>query len=182
MMKNCIKAALCVAVFLGGMAASVLFAQEVNEEPAEQKDVLHWSVGLSAEGNMNVPKGYALGAGLYGLVVLPDWVKTGRFSAGVKLLYSTEFKRYGLLDTALLFRWNFYDFAKLKTLDSGFFVQAEGGVSLGWNGKASKPFVFGLGEAAFGYRFAIKNFFIEPYIRGGYPVIWAAGISGGFRI
>ena len=30
MMKNCIKAALCVAVFLGGMAASVLFAQEVK--------------------------------------------------------------------------------------------------------------------------------------------------------
>ena len=38
MKKNCVKAALCVLVFLG---ASVLFAQEVNEEPAEQKDVLH---------------------------------------------------------------------------------------------------------------------------------------------
>ena len=182
MNKNCIKAALCVPVFLGMMAASVLFAQEVNEEAKGQKDALNWSLGFSAEGNMNVPKGYALGAGLYGLIVLPDWVKAGRFSAGVKLLYSTEFKRYGLFDTALLLRWNFYDFAKLKKPDSGFFVQAEGGVSLGWNGKASKPFVFGLGEAAFGYRFTVKNFFIEPYIRGGYPVIWAAGVSGGFRI
>ena len=182
MKKNYVKTVLCVPVFLWIMGSSVLFAQEVEDEPKRKKDGLHWSLGISAEGNMNVPKGYALGAGLYGLVVLPDWVKTGRFSAGAKLLYSTEFKRYGLLDTALLFRWNFYDFAKFKTCDSGFFVQAEGGVSLGWNGKAAKPFVFGLGEGTFGYRFAVKNFFIEPYIRGGYPVIWAAGISGGFRI
>ena len=99
-MKNYVKTALCVAVFLGGMAASVLFAQEVNEEPAEQKDVLHWSVGLSAEGNMNVPKGYALGAGLYGLVVLPDWVKTGRFSAGAK----SSCIRRNLKDTDFLIR------------------------------------------------------------------------------
>lgn len=143
-MKNRIKTALCVPVFLGMMAASVLFAQEVKEDAKGQKDALHWSLGLSSEGNMNVPKGYALGSGLYGLIVFPDWVKTGRFSAGVKLLYSTEFKRYGLFDTALLFRWNFYDFSKPKKPDSGFFVQAEGGVSLGWNRKSSNPMVISL--------------------------------------
>lgn len=169
-------------VFLEMMGGSFLFSQDVKDEPRMQKENLNWSLGLLAEGNMNVPKGYALGTGLYGMIVLPDWVKTGRFSAGAKLLYSTGFKKYGMLDTALLFRWNFYDFAKLKTPDSGFFIQAEGGLSLGWNGKASKPFVFALGEGVFGYRFAIKNFFIEPYVRGGYPVIWAAGISGGIRI
>ena len=179
MKKNCIKAALFVLVFVG---SSFLFAQEMNEDSKVQKDRLHWSLGLSAEGNMNVPKSYAFGTGLYGMIVLPNWVKAGRFSVGAKLLYSTGFKRYSMLDTALLFRWNFYDFAKLKKPDSGFFIQAEGGVSLGWNRKALKPFAFGLGEASFGYRFTVKNFFIEPYIRGGYPVIWAAGISGGFRI
>ena len=179
MKKTYIKAVFFMLLLLG---SSFLFAQEMNEEPKIQKDRLHWSLGLSLEGNMNVPKGYALGTGLYGMIVLPDWVKVGRFSAGAKLLYSTEFKRYSMLDTALLFRWNFYDFEKLKKADSGFFIQAEGGVSSGWNGKAPNAFVFGLGQAAFGYRFTVKNFFIEPYIRGGYPVIWAAGISGGFRI
>jgi len=94
MKKNCIKAALFVLVFVG---SSLLFAQEMNEEPKMQKDRLHWSLGLSFEGNMNVPKGYALGTGLYGMIVLPDWVKTGRFSAGAKLLYSTGFKRYSML-------------------------------------------------------------------------------------
>ena len=126
MKKNCVKAALCALVFLSG---SVLFAQEVEDEPKREKDGLHWSLGLSAEGNMNMPKGSALGAGLYGMFVLPNWVKTGRFSAGVKLLYSTECKRYSLLDTAVLFRWNFYEFAKFKTCDAGFFVQVAGGVS-----------------------------------------------------
>ena len=67
MKKNCVKAALCALVFLG---ASLLFAQEVEDEPKREKDSLHWSLGLSAEGNMNVPKGYALGAGLYGMFVL----------------------------------------------------------------------------------------------------------------
>lgn len=114
-MKNRIKTALCVPVLLGMMAASVLFAQEVKEDAKGQKDGLHWSLGLSSEGNMNVPKGYALGSGLYGLI-----------------------------DTALLFRWNFYDFSKPKKPDSGFFVQAEGGVSLGWNGKSSNPMVISL--------------------------------------
>ena len=66
MMKNCIKAALCVPVFLWIMGASVLFAQEVEDEPKRKKDGLHWSLGISAEGNMNVPKGYALGAGCNG--------------------------------------------------------------------------------------------------------------------
>ena len=56
-MKNRIKTALCVPVFLGMMAASVLFAQEVKEVAKGQKDALHWSLGLSSEGNMNVPKG-----------------------------------------------------------------------------------------------------------------------------
>lgn len=92
MKKKYVKAVLCALVFLSGC---LLFAQEAEEKSTRQKDRLHWSLGLLAEGNMNVPKGYALGAGLYGMFVLPDWVKTGRFSAGVKLLYSTEFKRYG---------------------------------------------------------------------------------------
>ena len=98
MKKNYVKTVLCVPIFLWIMGASVLFAQEVEDEPKREKDGLHWSLGLSAEGNMNVPKGSALGAGLYGMFVLPNWVKAGRFSAGAKLLYSTGFKR---LPTAL---------------------------------------------------------------------------------
>ena len=147
------------------------------------KKTFNWSLGLLAEANMNSPDGYAMGAGLYTLFMLPSKLKIGRLSLGAKALYSNDFKKHHIFDAALLFRWNFYDFSKIKKRDSGFFIQLEGGAVFGLKeNEPSKLFMYALGEAAFGYRFTINNFFIEPYLRGGYPVIWAIGISGGFRI
>ena len=147
------------------------------------KKTFNWSLGLLAEANMNSPDGYAMGAGLYTLFMLPSKLKIGRLFLGAKALYSNDFKKHHIFDAALLFRWNFYDFSKIKKRDSGFFIQLEGGAVFGLKeNEPSKLFMYALGEAAFGYRFTINNFFIEPYLRGGYPVIWAIGISGGFRI
>ena len=147
------------------------------------KKTFNWSLGLLAEANMNSPDGYAMGAGLYTLFMLPLKLKIGHLSLGAKALYSNDFKKHHIFDAALLFRWNFYDFSKIKERDSGFFIQLEGGAVFGLKEREpSKLFMYALGEAAFGYRFIINNFFIEPYLRGGYPVIWAIGISGGFRI
>ena len=147
------------------------------------KKTFNWSLGLLAEANMNSPDGYAMGAGLYTLFMLPLKLKIGHLSLGAKALYSNDFKKHHIFDAALLFRWNFYDFLKIKERDSGFFIQLEGGAVFGLKeSEPSKLFMYALGEAAFGYRFTINNFFIEPYLRGGYPVIWAIGISGGFRI
>ena len=147
------------------------------------KKTFNWSLGLLAEANMNSPDGYAMGAGLYTLFMLPLKLKIGHLSLGARTLYSNDFKKHHIFDAALLFRWNFYDFSKIKKRDSGFFIQLEGGAVFGLKeNEPSKLFMYALGEAAFGYRFTINNFFIEPYLRGGYPVIWAIGISGGFRI
>ena len=147
------------------------------------KKIFNWSLGLLAEANMNSPDGYAMGTGLYTLFMLPLKLKIGHLSLGAKALYSNDFKKHHIFDAALLFRWNFYDFSKIKKRDSGFFIQLEGGAVFGLKeSEPSKLFMYALGEAAFGYRFTINNFFIEPYLRGGYPVIWAIGISGGFRI
>ncbi|MGI5066981.1 hypothetical protein [Treponema putidum] len=147
------------------------------------KKTFNWSLGLLAEANMNSPDGYAIGTGLYTLFMLPLKLKIGHLSLGAKALYSYDFKKHHIFDAALLFRWNFYDFSKIKERDSGFFIQLEGGAVFGLKeSEPSKLFMYALGEAAFGYRFTINNFFIEPYLRGGYPVIWAIGISGGIRI
>ena len=175
---------------------SVAKESEVSAKPPEpekpsmgisladrDKKTFNWSLGLLAEANMNSPDGYAMGAGLYTLFMLPSKLKIGRLSLGAKALYSNDFKKHHIFDAALLFRWNFYDFSKIKKRDSGFFIQLEGGAVFGLKeNEPSKLFMYALGEAAFGYRFTINNFFIEPYLRGGYPVIWAIGISGGFRI
>lgn len=147
------------------------------------KKTFNWSLGLLAEANMNSPEACAMGTGLYTLFMLPLKLKIGHLSLGAKALYSNDFKKHHIFDAALLFRWNFYDFSKIKERDLGFFIQLEGGAVFGLKeSEPSKLFMYALGEAAFGYRFTINNFFIEPYLRGGYPVIWAIGISGGFRI
>ena len=147
------------------------------------KKIFNWSLGLLAEANMNSPEACAIGTGLYTLFMLPLKLKIGYLSLGARTLYSNDFKKHHIFDAALLFRWNFYDFSKIKERDSGFFIQLEGGAVFGLKeSEPSKLFMYALGEAAFGYRFTINNFFIEPYLRGGYPVIWAIGISGGFRI
>ena len=150
----------------------------------KDKKTFNWSLGLLAESNMNSPEACAMGTGLYTLFMLPLKLKIGHLSLGAKALYSNDFKKHHIFDAALLFRWNFYDFSKIKERDSGFFIQLEGGAVFGLKEKreTSKLFMYALGEAAFGYRFTINNFFIEPYLRGGYPVIWAIGISGGYRI
>ena len=176
--------------------ASAAKESEVSAKPPEpekpsmgisladrDKKTFNWSLGLLAEANMNSPDGYAIGTGLYTLFMLPLKLKIGHLSLGAKALYSNDFKKHHIFDAALLFRWNFYDFLKIKKRDSGFFIQLEGGAVFGLKERdPSKLFMYALGEAAFGYRFTINNFFIEPYLRGGYPVIWAIGISGGFRI
>lgn len=147
------------------------------------KDLI-WSLAFFTEANMNSPVNPAFGTGLYALFVLPFDIKIGSFSAGAKALYSYDFNKHHLYDAALLFRWTFYDFAAKPSKDSGFFIQAEGGAVFGQNNKTadSKLWIFGLGQASFGYRLMINNFFIEPYIRGGYPIAWAVGLTGGIRI
>ena len=176
--------------------ASAAKESEVSAKPPEpekpsmgisladrDKKTFNWSLGLLAEANMNSPEACAMGARLYTLFMLPLKLKIGHLSLGAKALYSNDFKKHHIFDAALLFRWNFYDFSKIKERDSGFFIQLEGGAVFGLKeSETSKLFMYALGEAAFGYRFTINNFFIEPYLRGGYPVIWAIGISGGFRI
>ena len=170
--------------------ASKAKENEVSAKPSmgisladRDKKTFNWSLGLLAEANMNSPEACAIGTGLYTLFMLPLKLIIGHLSLGAKALYSNDFKKHHIFDAALLFRWNFYDFSKIKERDSGFFIQLEGGAVFGLKeSEPSKLFMYALGEAAFGYRFTINNFFIEPYLRGGYPVIWAIGISGGFRI
>ncbi|EMB47903.1 hypothetical protein HMPREF9729_00245 [Treponema denticola ASLM] len=100
---------------------------EVSAKPSmgisladRDKKTFNWSLGLLAEANMNSPDGYAMGTGLYTLFMLPLKLKIGHLSLGAKALYSNDFKKHHIFDAALLFRWNFYDFSKIKERDSGF--------------------------------------------------------------
>ncbi|GMO63040.1 MAG: hypothetical protein Ta2A_09990 [Treponemataceae bacterium] len=77
-------------------------------------------------------------------------------------------------------------FPEVKIVD--FFAQVEGGVTVGWFsgivsydkfGKVDLGFWVG-GEA--GARINVnKLFYIEPFVRGGYPFVWATGVAFGFK-
>ncbi len=154
--------------------------EELNTEVlASNNYASYWSLAGFVEANMKTPKGYALGTGLYTAFALPDFVKTGRFLLGLKALYSYSPAKYNVFNTNLLFRWT-YDFSK-KQADSGIFLQVEPGFLLGWNGESikNKPLAYFLAELSFGYRYTYKNFFVEPYIYGGYPSKWGIGIAIG---
>lgn len=62
---------------------------------------------------------------------------------------------------------------------TGVFLEGLGGASLLFVDSDTK-FVVNAG-AGFGYRFAFSNFYIEPELRVGYPYIFGAGLSAGFR-
>jgi len=69
---------------------------------------------------------------------------------------------------------------------SGPFLQITAGPSLFFRNEdaIAIPSKLGMISAglSFGWRFILgKNWFIEPAVRGGYPFIVGAGVSGGFR-
>jgi len=84
----------------------------------------------------------------------------------------------------LNFLLRFYFFGKKAC--SGPFLQFMGGPALFFVDESgfsvpSRIGVFSIG-AGFGWRFLIKEkWFIEPYIRGGYPYLAGAGLSAGMH-
>jgi len=87
-----------------------------------------------------------------------------------------------VLELNFLLRFYFYG----KRAYSGPFIQFIGGPALFFDNESgfsipSKIGVFSIGMS-YGWRFLIKDkWFIEPYIRGGYPYLAGAGLSAGIR-
>jgi hypothetical protein len=125
--------------------------------------------GLGMEVNANTREGAAFGGGLSaGLDI------NSQFSFGVKTAVSSNFNAITTLETAGLFRYY------LPFKFTGLFAQAElGAVIFFEDGKNYPAF---LGGAVFGWRYNfVKDWYIEPYVRCGYPFIWAVGFLAGYH-
>jgi len=100
---------------------------------------------------------------------------------GIKAAYYSEINGVTILELVFLLRFYFLGTAAY----SGPFLQLSGGPTLiSVNGNIGFPSELGVVSAGInvGWRFLFKNrFFIEPSIRGGYPYMFGAGISGGIR-
>jgi outer membrane protein OmpA-like peptidoglycan-associated protein len=125
--------------------------------------------GLGAEANAETREGFAAGGGLtLGFDINES------FAAGVKGFFSSNFDTVSTLETAAFFRWY------LPLPVKGFFIQADLGGSFIFEDGENYP-VF-LGGLSAGWRYVFKNnLYIEAAVRGGYPFVWGAGLSVGYR-
>ena len=125
-------------------------------------------LGLGAEAGANTPEGISIGGRVtFGIDANQS------LALGMETAFSNNLKTISNLEHDVLLR--FYPPLKLR----GLFVQAELGVSIFFKEESSYPAL--LGGLGAGWHFPIrKSLYIEPYIKGGYPFIWGAGLSFGY--
>jgi len=154
----------------GGGVDEALISGDV---PVRVSEDAFW-ISAGAETAMYSNSGFSLGMGIifaYGKKV----------SIGIKSTYFLNFdNRIDVLEIGFLLR--FYLLPKLPS--SGLFIQISGGQALflRYEDGGALPAQWGTmyGGAEAGWRFLLgKLFFIEPFIRGGYPYITGGGIIAG---
>jgi hypothetical protein len=130
--------------------------------------------GFGVEGNMNTTEGYALGRTLS---IEAQWFKY--VVTGFELIVSSDFRQFISISPGLFGRWYFYD---LGFKGGGFFVQADLGATVALD--AWVPWIFVLGGVTSGFRlpYLEGDYYLEPYVRVGYPYLWGVGVKAGGRL
>jgi hypothetical protein len=130
--------------------------------------------GFGVEGNMNTSEGYALAQTL---VIEGQWFKY--VVTGFELIVSSDFNQYISISPGLFGRWYFYD---LGFKDGGFFVQANLGATVVLDEWVPRPFVLAGVTSGFRLPYLQGDYYVEPYLRVGYPYLWGGGVKAGCRL
>lgn len=133
------------------------------------QEVKQITSGTGIEGNMNTRAGAALG-----ITASADYGIFPALAAGIKFGFSHNLAHIMTLEPEIFARWYAWNVKGLSV-----FVQAGIGASIIFEDKKAHSAV--LGELAAGLRIPFKQWYAEPYLRTGYPFIWGAGISAGYR-
>jgi hypothetical protein len=128
------------------------------------------ALGLGIDGNMNTREGAALGGAVNaGYGIIPN------LAAGIKIGFSHNFDSVMTLEPEVFARWYFLDIKGISL-----FAQAGVGASIFFENSAVFPAF--LGNLGAGIRIPFnQQWYMEPYVRAGYPFIWSAGIGAGYR-
>jgi hypothetical protein len=118
---------------------------------------------------MNDRRGMALGISLSA-----DYEVIPNLTAGIKFGFSHNFKKIMALEPELFTRWYF-----LTLKDMPLFVQADLGTAVFFEREKIRPAL--LGGITAGIRISLENWYVEPYVRTGYPFIAGTGLSAGYR-
>jgi hypothetical protein len=145
----------------------IMFITLINLVGAQEAKQI--ALGLGIEGNMNSREGAALGT-----MAGADYGIFPNLAAGIKFGFSHNLSHIMTLEPEIVARWYAWNVKNLS-----FFVQAGMGVSIIFEDTAAHPAV--LGGLAVGFRMPLTQWYVEPYLRTGYPFIWGAGINAGYR-
>ena len=127
------------------------------------------SAGVGPEINMNSRENFALG-----VVLGFNYDLTLSYAVGVTVTASNNLSGISVIEPAALFRWYFLG------REQGWFGQTDaGGFFASEDGETVTLFMVGIRG---GLRMPFGNkFFIEPYVRVGYPFFFGIGAMAGME-
>ncbi|MDR2803042.1 MAG: OmpA family protein [Treponema sp.] len=146
---------------------------------AEETDIFYREFSLGA--GMDIT-GYSRTAFSLGGIISTDYRFSPSFAAGFKAGYGYDLDSLTNAEAFIFARWYFLSYPKpLKGLMV--FAQIEGGGAGLWEKRvftdANQQINVWSPSGALGVGIRLKlpfNFYVEPYIRGGYPFIWSAAL------
>jgi hypothetical protein len=134
------------------------------------------ALGFGLDVNKNSLASIGLGGGL-----LFDYALFRNFAIGLKILVSGDFfeKQNEIFTIEPLFSTRFYVVSPSGESVTGLFIEGDIGASLIF---ANSNLNYSLNAGIeLGFRQGIDYFYFEPFIRGGYPYLFGAGVSCGVR-
>jgi hypothetical protein len=151
-----------------------LYAKGGRQQTPETGVAQQAHLGLGFEGNMNTREAF-----IFGQSVSFDYAFFSHFAAGGSLTISYDFKEFYSFEPELFGRWYFWE---VGVPGGGLFLQEDMGVRIAMN-DLEPDFSF-LGGVSLGFRWAFPHtdYYIEPYVRGGYPFRVGVGLRGGTRL
>ena len=145
------------------ISSQFVFAEVFAEDEQTPTENYKAAIGFGVEINMNSPENFA-GAALFNF----DVNIARQFALGINVTGNTNFSGITVLEFSGMFRWYF-----LSLKHDGWFAQ----INAGYNHVDIEGAPIALiSELRGGIRIPMGNFYIEPYGRVGYPVVWGAGV------
>jgi hypothetical protein len=149
---------------------AALGESSAQTEPALQKQA---HLGLGVEGNINAGNKMIFGHSLcYDKQVLTH------FGLGFMFTISSDFGTFTSMEPEVFGRWYFLD---MGIPGGGLFLQEDMGIRLRSDNFEMSPAFLGGLSLGFRYAFKYQDYYIEPYIRGGFPFLFGVGLRGGVR-
>jgi len=165
-------------MLLSSIGINPAFAQ-TDESQTDEIWRHKFAIGIGPEINMHSHEGIAYGLSLNFDYNLPFPNLATSFALGLSFIGSNNFDGITVLEPNAFFRWYI-----LNSYHKGLFAQVNVGGNIILMEKESiynEPIAL-VTDFRAGYRQPIaNNLYIEPYIRGGYPVMFGAGLIFGAR-